>query len=58
VAVGGVQINERGEVTSVNVLEAPDESIEKALADALKQWKFEPAADNGVAFNAPLATMI
>ena len=51
VAVGEVQINERGEVTSVNVLDAPDESIEKALADALKQWKFQPLTDNGVAFN-------
>lgn len=51
VAVTEVEINERGEVVSAEVVEAPDASIEKALADALKQWKFEPATDNGVTYN-------
>lgn len=51
VAVGEVAINDRGEVISAKALEAPDESIEKALAEALVQWRFEPVIENGVSHN-------
>ena len=51
VAVGEVEIDGRGEVVSAKALEAPDESIEKALAEALAQWRFEPVVENGVSHN-------
>lgn len=48
VAVGEVEINGRGEVVSAKVLQAPEESIGKALAEALAQWRFEPVVEDGV----------
>lgn len=51
VAVGEVEIDGRGEVLSAKALQAPDESIEKALAEALAQWRFEPVIENGVSHN-------
>jgi TonB family protein len=51
VAVGEVMINSSGEVVSAKALEAPDESIEKELAEALMQWRFEPVIENGVSHN-------
>ncbi|HET6862102.1 MAG TPA: energy transducer TonB [Pyrinomonadaceae bacterium] len=46
VAVAEVQIDELGNVSKVEVLEAPDPPIAKALIVAIKQWKFEPGKDD------------
>jgi len=43
VAVVRLNIDERGEVTSVVVLEAPDPSVRGAVANAVGQWRFKPA---------------
>jgi len=51
VAVGEVEINGRGEVISAKALQAPEESIEKALVEALTQWRFEPVIENGVSLS-------
>jgi TonB family protein len=46
VAVAQVDIDERGEVEQVEILESPDPSIKDAVIAAIKQWKFKPATIN------------
>jgi len=47
VAVAQLEVDEKGDVAQVEVLEAPDPLIKKAVADATKQWKFKPSASSG-----------
>lgn len=41
VAVAKVRIDEKGTLTSVEILEAPHPSIAQATIDAIKQWQFK-----------------
>lgn len=41
VAIAKVRINEKGTLTSVEILEAPHPSIAQATIDAIKQWEFK-----------------
>jgi len=43
VAVARVELTETGEVSAVTVLQSPDESISKAVSEALFKWSFKPA---------------
>lgn len=47
VSVAQLDVDEQGSVAAVQVLEAPDDSIKSAVADAIKQWKFKPSTING-----------
>jgi len=49
VAVAEIQIDRAGKVSAVRVLQAPDPAIEKAVAEAVKEWRFEPAMVGGAA---------
>lgn len=42
VAVAEILVDENGDVVTTETVEAPDESIKKALEAAVKQWKFRP----------------
>ncbi len=42
VAVAQIEFNAQGEVDKAEVLEAPDEQIKLAVAEAVKQWRFQP----------------
>ena len=46
-AVVVVEIDEDGNVTSVEVAEAPDEEIGQSVVRAVKQWKFSPVTAEG-----------
>jgi TonB family protein len=46
-AVAELLISEKGEVTEIQVLEAPDEATSKSVSDALKRWRFRPATGYG-----------
>ena len=41
-----VVIDSKGAVVDVNVLEDPDARLSAAAADAVRQWRFEPARDS------------
>lgn len=43
VAVAELLIDEKGEVASVDVLEAPDSIIKEAVLKAVRLWRFKPA---------------
>ncbi|HLJ27848.1 MAG TPA: energy transducer TonB [Candidatus Angelobacter sp.] len=47
VAVALVTVTEKGVVSRVEVLEAPSLSIGTSLSDALSQWRFKTAANDG-----------
>jgi TonB family protein len=47
VVVAEVHIDERGDVTDVDVQETPDAFIKEAVITAIKQWKFKPATTKG-----------
>src|SRR5688572_18184094 len=40
VAVARVRLDEKGEIHSLEILQAPHESIARATADAVKNWAF------------------
>jgi TonB family protein len=40
VTVAEIRLDEKGELSSVQILQAPHESIARATADAVKQWAF------------------
>jgi TonB family protein len=40
VAVANVRLDERGEISAVEILQAPHESIARATADAVRNWAF------------------
>jgi TonB family protein len=46
VVVAELSIDETGTVKKVEILESPDDAIGKAVTNATKQWKFEPAIDD------------
>ena len=46
-AVVLLEIDERGAVTSVKVLEAPDEEIGESVVHAVKQWRFGQLTADG-----------
>jgi TonB family protein len=46
-AVVAVDIDERGEVTDVAVVEAPDEDIGRSVITAVRQWKFSELTAEG-----------
>lgn len=56
VAVAKVRINENGNLTSVDIVEAPHPSIAQATAEAIKQWKFKFYENTGTpeCFNGKL----
>jgi TonB family protein len=43
IAVVRVDLDEKGELSDLRVLEAPDSDIEASVTDAVKQWQFGPA---------------
>jgi TonB family protein len=43
IAVAEVNVNEKGIVTDVEILEVPDSEIGQAVIAAVKSWKFDPA---------------
>lgn len=47
VAVSEVLVDEKGNVTSVKVLESPDAHIETAVTEALNKWRFRPTTIQG-----------
>lgn len=47
IAVAQVHGNEKGVLTSIKVLEAPDSEIQQAVIEAIKQWYFKPAYVDG-----------
>lgn len=47
VAVSDVSVDEKGNVTQIEVIEAPDEEIKCSVAEAIKRWKFLPANAEG-----------
>ena len=47
VSVTRIEVDEKGDVIDVEVLQAPDAFIETALVEAIKQWKFQPFTLNG-----------
>ena len=47
VAVAELVIGVAGDVSNAEVLEAPDALIEKAVLEAVKQWKFRPTNVKG-----------
>jgi TonB family protein len=46
-AVVTVDIDERGDVTNVAIVEAPDEDIGKSVMTAVRQWKFSELTAEG-----------
>ncbi|HKB69005.1 MAG TPA: energy transducer TonB [Pyrinomonadaceae bacterium] len=51
IAVVRVDVDEKGELSDIRIVEAPDIDIEASVTDAVRQWKFGPAQD---ANGAPL----
>ena len=49
VAVAQLEVNEQGDASRIEVLEAPDPSIEEAVKRALGEWRFKPASIGGKA---------
>jgi len=47
VAVAQLEVDERGDVTQVDILEAPDGQIKGAITEAVNQWKFKPTTVGG-----------
>ncbi|HEY6249998.1 MAG TPA: TonB family protein [Candidatus Angelobacter sp.] len=47
VAVALVTVTAKGDVSKVDVLEAPSSSIGTSLSDALSQWRFKTATSSG-----------
>jgi protein TonB len=47
VVVAQLNVNERGEVARVEVLEAPDPLIKEAVIKAIEQWRFNPPTISG-----------
>lgn len=47
VTITQVSVDEHGNITRAEVLAAPHESIKKAVAEAVTQWKFRPPINNG-----------
>ena len=47
VSVTRIEVDEEGNVTEVEILQAPDRFIETALIEAIKEWKFQPFDLNG-----------
>lgn len=47
-AVMAVAIDENGNVTDVQPMEATDRRFAESAADAIRKWKFIPATKNGV----------
>jgi TonB family protein len=47
VAVASVQVNEQGNLTDVQILEAPSDDIGNAVLSAIRQCKFNPANGEG-----------
>ncbi|MGH9397559.1 MAG: TonB family protein [Terriglobia bacterium] len=48
VAVGQVTVDHGGRVSAVQILQAPDDAIRKAVAKALQNWTFRPETIHGV----------
>jgi TonB family protein len=42
VAVALLELNESGDVKTIKIVQANDQFIERAMYDAIKQWKFKP----------------
>jgi TonB family protein len=49
VAVAQVYVNEKGLLSDVEILEAPDSEIEEAVIKAVKRWKFNSVRVDGKA---------
>lgn len=49
VVVAQVDVNEQGDVTKVEILEAPDPSIGEVVSDSIKRWKFKTPTIKGKA---------
>jgi TonB family protein len=47
VVVSQIEVDEKGDVNKVNVLEAPNPIIKKAVTEALAKWKFKTNTING-----------
>jgi len=47
VAVAQIEINARGDVDQVDVLESPDAAIKDSVSSAVKQWRFQPQTIQG-----------
>lgn len=47
VAVTQLEIDEKGDVAKIEVLEAPDPHIEEAVIKAVRQWKFPSVTVKG-----------
>jgi len=45
--VAVVTIDETGAVSGVSIQESPDATLSDAVADAVKQWRFQPMTANG-----------
>lgn len=48
VAVAQVEVDAKGLVTKVRILQSPDEPTGKSVEDAVKQWIFRPMSAKGV----------
>jgi TonB family protein len=42
VAVAELDVDEKGSITDLEIVEAPSPSIEEAMAKAIRQWRFTP----------------
>ncbi len=51
VAVVRLEYDGNGTVVSVEVLEAPDSELGRAIADAVRQWTFKPSSIRGEPIN-------
>ena len=49
VVVAQLEVNEQGGLNKIEVLEAPDPSIEEAVRQAISEWRFKPATIGGKA---------
>jgi len=47
VTVAKVRIDENGNLTSVDIVQAPDPSVAQATVEAVRQWKFEVYENDG-----------
>lgn len=48
VAVGQVTVDHAGRVSKVSILQSPDKMIGKAVAEALRNWRFKPETIHNV----------
>lgn len=47
IAVVRVDVDEKGALSDLRIVEAPDPDIEAAVAEAVRQWRFEAAHGGG-----------